>query len=75
MEAEEREVTVWELESEAASEEEVNVEDCRRFFRPCRWINRPFTRLSVSEEVAVAVLLASLEAEDRCVPGGAVVGG
>ena len=54
-EMEEREVTVWVSELEAASDEEVNVEDRWRFFRPCRWINCPFTRLRVLEEGVVAV--------------------
>ena len=44
------------------------MEDLRRFFRPCRWINRPFRRLRVLTEEAVAVAVAALEAEDRCVP-------
>ena len=52
---EEREVTVWVSELEAASDEEVNVEDRWRFFRPCRWINCPFTRFMVLEEGVVAV--------------------
>ena len=39
LEAEEREVTVSTPELEVAPEEEVKVKDCRRFFRPCRWIN------------------------------------
>ena len=58
-----------------ASEEEVKVGDCRRFFRPCRWINLPCTRLRVSAEGAVAVARAASKAEEGCVPGGAVVGG
>ena len=41
---------------------------------PCRWINRPFTRLRVLAVGAVAVTVASSEAEDRCPPGGEVVG-
>ena len=56
-------------------EEEVKVEDCRRFFRPCRWINRPFTRLRVLEEGELAVAAAALKAEDGYVPGSAVVDG
>ena len=75
LEAEEWEVTLSELEeeSEAASEEEVKVEveDRCRFFRPCRCINFPFTRLRVSAKGGVAVAAAVLEAEDGCVPGGA----
>ena len=39
LEAEEREVTVLVSAPEAASEEEVKLEDCRRLFRPCIWIN------------------------------------
>ena len=72
LEAEAREVTVLALESEAESEEEV--EDRRRFFRSCRWINRPFTCLGVLAEGAVAAATAASKAEDRCVPGGMVVG-
>ena len=40
-------------ESEAESKDEVEVdlevemEDCQRFFRPCRWINLPFTCLRI----------------------------
>ena len=73
LEAEDWELTVLEsgLESKleaAASEEDVEVEDRRRFFRLCRCINSPFTCLRVLAE-------AALEAEDRCVTGGAVVGG
>ena len=74
MEAEEREVTVLASEEEAALEEEVKVDDRWRFFRPCRWINLPFMRLSVLVEGVVAVVATALEAEDGCVPGGAVVG-
>ena len=74
-EAEEPEVTVLASESEAALEEEVKVDDRWRFFRPCRWINLPFMRLSVLVEEVVAVVAAALETEDGCVPGGAVVGG
>ena len=48
-EAEEREVTVLASELEAASEE-VEVEECQRFFSPCRWINSPFMFLRVSVE-------------------------
>ena len=36
------------LGSESVSEEEVEVEDCQRFFRPYIWINQPFKRLRVS---------------------------
>ena len=54
LEAEEQEEMILTSESEVASEEEVKVEDCRRFFRPCRWINRPFTRLRGFMEGAVA---------------------
>ena len=46
-EAKEREVTVLVSDLEAASDEEVKVEDRRRFFSPRRWINIPFTRLRV----------------------------
>ena len=57
LEAEEQEVMVSASEDEAAAlEEEVKVEDRRRFFRPCRWINHPFIRLRVSAEGAVAVV-------------------
>ena len=73
-EAEEQEVTVLESESEAVSEEEVEVEDCWRFFRPCRCINLPFTHLGVSTKGEVAVAEAALETEDKQLPGGAVVG-
>ena len=52
-EAEEPEITVSASESEVESEE-VKLEDSQRFFRPCRWINRLFTRLRVSAEGAVA---------------------
>ena len=48
------------------------MEDNRRLFRPCRWINYPFTRLRVLVEGEVAV--ADLEAEDGCIPGGVVIG-
>ena len=68
MEVEEQEVTVL------ASEEEVEVEDRRIFFRPCRWINCPFMCIRVLAGGTVAVETADLEAEDGCVPGGAVVG-
>ena len=74
METEEREVTVSALELEPALEEEVKVEDLQRFFRPCRWINSPFTRLRVLAEAAVAVAEETSKAEDGCVPGGEVVG-
>ena len=63
------------LDQEAESEEEVKVEDHRRLFRPCIWINLSFTRLRVLAEGAVAVASSALEAENGCVPGGAVVGG
>ena len=53
------------MESEAASEEGVKVEDRRRYFRPCRWNNVPFMRLRVLAEGAVAVAVAASEAEDR----------
>ena len=74
-EAEEPEVTVLASGSEAALEEEVKVDDRWRFFRPCRWINLPFMRLSFLMEGVVAVVAAAVDAEDGCVPGGAVVGG
>ena len=48
-------------------------EDHWRLFRPCRWINSPFTCLRVLEEGEVAV--AASETEDGCVPGGVVVSG
>ena len=51
----------------------MEVEDCWRFSRPCIWINRPFTRIRVSANGALAVAASALEAEDGCVPGGAVV--
>ena len=60
---------------EAASGEEVKVEDRCRFFRPCIWINCPFTCLGVWSVGLVAVAVAALEVKDGCVPGGAVVGG
>ena len=69
--AEEREVLV----SASESEEVVKVKDRWRFFRPCRWINRPFMYLRVLAEGAVAVEAAASEAENGCIPGGAVVGG
>ena len=47
LEAEEREVMVLASKSEAASEEEVKVEDRRRFSRPGKWIINPFTGLRV----------------------------
>ena len=75
LEAEEREVIVLVSELEAAAEEELKLKDSQRFFSPCRWINSPFTNLRVSAEGAVAVAAAALEAEDRCAPRGAVVGG
>ena len=68
LDAEEREVTVLALY------EEVEVEGRQRFFRPCRWINRPFTHLRVSAEGALEVAASSLEAEGGCIPRGAVVG-
>ena len=52
----------------------MKVDDRWIFFRPCRWINLPFMRLSVLLEGAVAVVATALEAEDGCVPGGAVIG-
>ena len=61
---EEREVTVLASESEAASEEEVEVEDRGRFFRACRWINPPFKRLGVSAEGAVSVYSVASEADN-----------
>ena len=63
------------LESEAALEEEAKVDDRWRFFRPYKWINLPFMGLSLLVEGLVAVVAASLEAEDGCITGGAVVGG
>ena len=69
LDAEEREVTVLALY------EEVEVEGRQRFFRPCRWINRPFTHLRVSAEGETAVATSASEAEYGCVHGGAVVGG
>ena len=75
LEAEEREVTVLASELEAAAEEEVKVEDHWILFRPCRWINCPFTRLRVLTKGVEAVAAAASEAEDGCVPGGTVVGG
>ena len=53
---------------------DVEVEDCQILFGTCRWINHPFTRLRVSADFAVAMVTVALEAEDGCVPGGAVVG-
>ena len=70
--AEEREVTVLALESEAALEEEV--EDRRRLFRTCRWINCPFMHIRDLEEGVVAVAAAVLETEDGCIPRGVEVG-
>ena len=67
-EAEEQEVTDLASESEAASEEEVRVEDHWRFFRLCRWINLPFTCLRGSAEGAVEVVAVASEVEDRCAP-------
>ena len=51
------------------------MEDSQIFFRPCRWINTPFTSLRVLTEGAVAVSEAASEAENGCFPRGAVVGG
>ena len=62
------------LELEAVSEEEMKVEDCRRFFRPYRCISCTFTRLRFLAEGAVAVAAANSEAEGGCVPRGALVG-
>ena len=62
-------------ELEAVSEEEMKVEDCRRFFRTYRWISCTFTRLRFLAEGAVAVAAAASESEYGCVPGDAVVGG
>ena len=70
---EEWEVTVLASEYYAALQEEV--EDCWRFFRPCIWINRYFTRLRVLVEGAAEVATAASEADDGCVLRGAVVGG
>ena len=64
-----------ESELKSVSEEEVKVEDRQRFFRPCRWINSPFTHLRGSVEGVVAVVTSALEAEDVCVPVVTVVGG
>ena len=62
------------LEEEAASQEEVVVEDLQRFFRPCRWIKITFMRIRVLMEGALAVSAEASDAEDVCIPGGAVVG-
>ena len=56
-------------------EKELKVEDCWRLFKPCRWINHPFTHIRILAEGAVAVAAAASEADYGCVPGGAVVGG
>ena len=53
----------------------MKVEDRHIFFRICRWINHPFTRIRVLEKGAVAVTVAASEEDDRCAPRGAVVGG
>ena len=74
-EADVRGVTVPASEEEAALEEEVEVEDRQRFFKPCICINRPFTRLRVLAEGAEAAPAAVSEEEEGCVPVGAVVGG
>ena len=55
-------------EEEAALEEEVKVEDYWRFFRPCRWINRPFTYLRVSEEGGGSSGGGGLRVEGRMCP-------
>ena len=68
-----REVTVLALESETASE--VKMEDLWRFFRLCKWINRPFKHLRVLAEGTIEVAATASEAEDRCFPRGAVVDG
>ena len=49
-------------ELEAPLEEELKVENCWRFFRPCRCINRSFTCLRVLVEGSVAVAVLALEA-------------
>ena len=41
----------------------MKVENCQRFFRPCKCINHPFMCLRVLEEGVVAVTTAALEAE------------
>ena len=61
LEAEEREVMVLASKSEAASEEEVKVEDRRRFFKPCIWTNYPFTCIRVLVEGAVAVVVGDIQ--------------
>ena len=53
----------------------MGVEDHWIFFNPFRCINQPFTRLRVLTDWSVEVPAAALEAEDGCVPGGAVAGG
>ena len=52
---------------------EVEVKNCQKLFRPCRWINHPFVCIIVSAQGVVAVAAADLKAEDGCVPVGAVV--
>ena len=61
LEAEDQEATVLESDSEVASEEEVKVEDRRRFFKPCIWTNYPFTCIRVLVEGAVAVVVGDIQ--------------
>ena len=61
--AEEQGLTVSTSELEAALEEKVKVEDYRRFFRPCIWMNLPFIRVRVLTEGVLAVSAVALTAE------------
>ena len=67
-------MTVLASDLEAESEKETKMDDRRRLFRPFRWINFPFTRLSFLAEGEIAVATEASEAEEGCAPGGAVVG-